>query len=103
MYGPMQVGLIGGNIYFVTFIDDHSRNLWTYLIKRNDEVLEVFKKFKFMVKRQGGHKLKVLKRNSGDEYVLNDFGRFYDQESFIHEVVPPYTPQQNVFPKGRIN
>lgn len=59
--GPIQVNSIGGNMYFITFIDDHSRKLWTYLIKRNDEVFEVLKKFKSMVERQSGHKLKLLK------------------------------------------
>lgn len=50
--GPMQVDSIGDNRYFVTFIDDHSRNLLTYKIKRNDEVFEVFKKFNSMVERK---------------------------------------------------
>ena len=30
---PIQVDSYGGNKYFVTFIDDFSRKLWTYLIK----------------------------------------------------------------------
>ena len=52
VYGPMQVNSYGGNRYFVTFIDDFSRKLWIYLIKRKDEVFDVFKKFKSMVERQ---------------------------------------------------
>lgn len=71
--GPMQVDSIGGNRYFVTFTNDHSRKLWTYLIKRKDELFEVFKKFKYMVERQNGHKLKVLKTYGGGEYVSKDF------------------------------
>lgn len=95
MYGLMQVNFIGGNKYFVIFIDDHSRKLQTCLIKRKDEVFEVFKKFKSMVKRQKDHKFKVLKTDGGGEYVSKDFERFVDQEGIVHEVVPPYTPQQN--------
>lgn len=82
-------------MYFVTFIYDFSRKLWTYLIKRKDEVLEVFKKFKSMVERQSDHKIKTLKTYGGSEYVSNDFGKFCDRERIIHEVLPPYTPQQN--------
>ncbi|GAU11617.1 hypothetical protein TSUD_346090 [Trifolium subterraneum] len=63
--GPMQVDSNGGNRYFVSFVDDHSRKLWTYLIKRKSEVFDVFNKFKAMAEKQ------------------------------IHEVIPPYTPQQN--------
>lgn len=88
---PIQVDLIGGNRYFITFIDDHSRNLWTYLIKRKDEVFEVFKNFKSMVERQSGHKLKVLKMDGGCEYVSKHFERFCNQEGIAHEVVPSYT------------
>ena len=58
-----------GNKYFVTFIDDFSRKLWTYLIKKKSEVIEVFTKFKSMVERQSGRKLKVLRTDGGGEYV----------------------------------
>lgn len=47
-------------MYFFTFIDDFIIKLLTYLIKRNDKVLEVFKKFKSMVERQSDHKIKTL-------------------------------------------
>ena len=57
--GPIQVDSMGGNKYFVTFIDDFSRKLWTYLIKKKSEVIEVFAKFKSMVESQSGRKLKV--------------------------------------------
>lgn len=61
MCEPMQVESIGGSKYFVTFIVNHSRKKWTYLIKRMDGVFKVFKKFKCMVERQSNHKLKMLK------------------------------------------
>ncbi|XP_050919064.1 uncharacterized protein LOC127136560 [Lathyrus oleraceus] len=55
---------------------------------------EFFKKFKSMVEWKRGHKIKVIKMDGGDEYVSNEFERFYDQECILHEVVSPYTPQQ---------
>jgi 5'-3' exoribonuclease 2 len=39
--GPLQVSSIGGNRYSVTFIDDYSRKLWTYVINKKSDVLEV--------------------------------------------------------------
>ena len=50
--GPFEIESLGGNRYFVTFIDDYSRKLWIYLLKRKSEVFDVFKNFKVMAERQ---------------------------------------------------
>lgn len=42
-----------------------------------------------MVERQSDYKIKTLKIDGGGEYVLNDFGKFCDQEGIVHDVVPP--------------
>jgi hypothetical protein len=34
--GPMKTRALGGCLYFVTFIDDHSRKLWVYTLKSKD-------------------------------------------------------------------
>jgi hypothetical protein len=93
--GPMQVDSYGGNKYFVSFIDDFSRKMWTYLLNKKSEVLGIFKKFKLLVERQSGNKLKTLRTDGGGEYVSHDFADFCESEGIIHEVIPPYTPQQN--------
>ncbi|GAU34193.1 hypothetical protein TSUD_162940 [Trifolium subterraneum] len=64
--GSIQVESIGGNKYFVTFIDDFSRKVWTYLIKKKSDVLDVFIKYKSMVERQSGHKLTTLRTYGGE-------------------------------------
>ncbi|WKA03425.1 hypothetical protein VitviT2T_021533 [Vitis vinifera] len=43
--GPMKTKTLGGSLYFVTFIYDHSRKIWVYTLKTKDQVLEVFKQF----------------------------------------------------------
>lgn len=95
VYGPIQVDSIGGNRYFVTFIDDFSRKLWTYLIKKKNYVLEMFTKFKTMVEIQSGRKLKTLRTDGGEQYVSKYFDALYEKEGNMHEAVPTYTPQQN--------
>lgn len=72
MCGPLQVDLIGGNKYFVTFIDDFNQKIWTYLFKKIRYVFKVFTKFKSMVDRQSGQKIKTLKIDDGDEYISRD-------------------------------
>ena len=41
-----------GGQYFVTFIDDHSRKLWAYVLKAKDQVLSVFKELHARVERE---------------------------------------------------
>ena len=44
--GPMPSTSLSGYVYYVTFIDDYSRNTWVYFSKSKDEV---FGKFKTLV------------------------------------------------------
>ena len=48
--GPFEVASLGGNKYFVSFVGEHIRMMWLYLIKAKSEVFEVYKRFKSMVK-----------------------------------------------------
>ena len=41
--GPMKNSSLGGNCYFVTFIDDRSRFKAVYFMRNNSEVLSKFK------------------------------------------------------------
>ena len=44
VWGPTKTASIGGNHYFVTFVDDFSRHVWVYTMRAKDEVLEIFVK-----------------------------------------------------------
>lgn len=39
--------------------------------------------------------MKKYSMTSGEEYVSKDFNALCEKEWIVHEVVPPYTPQQN--------
>lgn len=93
--GPIQTKSLGGNRYFVSFIDDFFRKLWVYLIKRKSEVLEVFQNFKTMVERSSGQLIKVLRTDGGGEYTSRVFERLCEKEGIEHQVTLPYTPQHN--------
>ena len=43
--GPIDMESLGGNKYFVTFIDEASRKVWVYFLKTKYQVFEHFKKF----------------------------------------------------------
>ena len=46
-----------GAHYVVTFVDDHSRKLWVYLLKTKDEAFAAFKRFYAFVATQIGKNL----------------------------------------------
>ena len=43
--GPMPNVSMGGSKHFVTFIDDFSRKVWVYPLKKKDDVLSKFQNF----------------------------------------------------------
>ena len=49
LWEPSPVVSYGGNLYFLMFIDDCSRKVWVFMLKKKANVFNVFKKFKAMV------------------------------------------------------
>jgi len=86
---------LGGAKYFVSFIDDYSRRLWVYPIKRKSDVFPVFKEFKARVELETGKRIKCLRTDNGGEYVDGDFLAFCKQKGIIRQFYVPHTPQQN--------
>ena len=39
VFGPMKVPSLGNSMYYVSFIDDFSRNTWIYFLKNKFESL----------------------------------------------------------------
>uniref|UniRef100_A0A2N9GSR4 Integrase catalytic domain-containing protein n=1 Tax=Fagus sylvatica TaxID=28930 RepID=A0A2N9GSR4_FAGSY len=86
---------LGGNRYFVTFIDDASRKVWVYVLKTKDQVFQLFKKFHAMVEREKGKSLKCLRTDNGGEYTSNEFENYCSEYGIRHEKTVPGTPQHN--------
>ncbi|KAJ6791386.1 Uncharacterized protein M6B38_244565 [Iris pallida] len=85
----------GGRKYFVTFIDDHSKYCYTYLLRTEDEVLDRFKVYKSEAENQLDRKIKILRSDRGGEYTSNEMTNFCEEHGIIHEVTAPYSPQSN--------
>jgi hypothetical protein len=63
----------------VTFIDDHSKKTWIYLLNSKSEVFKRFQEFIALMENQTGTKVKVLRSNNGGEYTSTEFAYFYTQ------------------------
>ncbi|XP_074378708.1 uncharacterized protein LOC141720258 [Apium graveolens] len=66
--GLFDISSLGGNRYYLTFIDDFSRKSWVYIIKEKSEALDKFQEFKALAEKQSGHYLKVLRSDRGGEW-----------------------------------
>ena len=76
----MNVCVIGGYTYFITFIDDHSRYSYVYLMKYKSESFKRFNEFRNEVTKQTGKSIMILWFDRGDEYLSHDFSRLSKRE-----------------------
>eukprot|EP00253_Pinus_taeda_P019173 PITA_19173 len=91
----MQAASLVGSQYFLTFIDDFTRNTWVYFLKNKSEVFEKFRNFKALVENQSGMHIKVLRTDRGGEYISKEFLRFCRENGIHKQFTTRYTPQQN--------
>jgi len=64
-----------------------------YLIKHKDEAFDMFLTYKAKVENQLNRKIKTIRSNRGDEYIL--VNGYCVKEGIIHEVTPPYPSESN--------
>jgi transposase InsO family protein len=91
----MTVASLNEYLYYVLFIDDHSRKTWIYFLKTKDGVLARFEEFKAQVENLTGRMIKVLRSDNGGEYTSKDFIDFYVEAGIKREYTVPCNPQQN--------
>ena len=93
MFGPVKVPSLGKSVYYVSFIDEFSRNTWIYFLKKKSEVFDRFKEFKALVENQTKNKLKVLRTNNAGEFYSKEFEEFCKKCGIARQKTTPYTPQ----------
>lgn len=93
--GPIEEKSIGGARYLLTFVDDYSRMVFTYFLKKKSEVSKRFKEFKILVEKQTGKCVKTLRTDNGTEYCNEAMDDFLKKNGIVHQVSAPYTPEQN--------
>jgi transposase InsO family protein len=95
VFGPVSVPSLGKYVYYVSFIDDFSRNTWMYFLRKKYEVFDRFKEFKALVENQTEKRIKVLRTDNGREFCGNEFEEFYKKCGIARQKTTPYTPQHN--------
>lgn len=72
IYGHFTPPTLGGYRFFITFIDDFSRDGYVELIREKYDALVTFNDFKVRMELQMNKKLKVVRSHKGGKY----YGRY---------------------------
>ena len=86
---------IGGNHYFVSFIDDYSRRYWVYTMKHKGKVIELFVEWKGNIEKNTGRKTKVHRSDNSGEYNSDLFLQLCRDKSVERYFIVREIPQQN--------
>ena len=68
-----HVATKGGSQYYVSFIDDHTRYCWVYLMKHRSKFFEIYTAFRALIKTQHSIVIKCFRCDLGGEYTSNKF------------------------------
>jgi histone deacetylase 1/2 len=92
VWGPAPSS-IGRYSYYVSFIDDHSKFTWLYLLRHKSEVFSIFHEFQNLIERQFGRKIQAIQTDWGGEYQA--LHSFFKRVGITHQVSCPHAHQQN--------
>lgn len=71
--GPITPSTPAKNKYIFVLIDDHSRYMWSILLKDKGEAFDKFKKFKAIVEKETGARIKTFRTDHGGEFCSGEF------------------------------
>jgi IS30 family transposase len=95
VWGPSRVHNITGSRWFVTFIDDHTRVTWVFLMKEKSEVGRIFEIYHKMVQTQFQSNIQILRTDNGPEYYNLALNSYLQKVGIVHQSSCVDTPQQN--------
>lgn len=93
--GPLNSVSPGGAKYFLSIVDDYTRRIFIYPMKKKSETFELFTKFMKTVERQTEREIKYVRSDNGSEFCSKTFENLFDSKGITHELTNTYTPEQN--------
>lgn len=95
VWGPSRHPTPSGKRWFVTFIDDHTRTTWVYLMRDKSEVESIVKAFFQMVTTQFHKRVQIFRSDNGKEFFNKTLNHFLLENGVVHQSSCVNTPQQN--------
>ncbi|KAL2253255.1 UNVERIFIED_CONTAM: Retrovirus-related Pol polyprotein from transposon TNT 1-94 [Sesamum indicum] len=72
LWGPAPVSSLGGSTYYITFVDDSTRKVWVYFLKRKSDAFDTFKRWRALVENETRLQVKCHRSDNGGEYSSED-------------------------------
>lgn len=95
MWDSSRIKNVSGARWFLSFVDDHTRLTWVFLMKNKSEVSQIFQNFNTMIQTQFNTKIQVLKTDNAKEYFKDSLSSYLLHQSILHISSCVDTPQQN--------
>ena len=95
VWDPSRVPNLTGGRWFVTFIDDHTRVCWVYLMREKSEVSTIFKQFHKSITNIFQSSIHILRTDNGREYFSEELNQYLVEHGILHQSSCTSTPQQN--------
>lgn len=92
--GPMSIPSLGGNTFFVIFVDDYSGFIIVRPMKKRLEILDAVESV-IAIANSCGHKIKCFRSDNARKFISKDIQRIMNKNGIVHEFSTPYAPQQN--------
>lgn len=93
--GPMPIPSHGGNLYFITLLDDHTSYSVVAPLHRKSDAADFIKTTINLLERQTGNTVKRIRSDNGGEFINTNLATFFESKGIQSETTVPYTPQQN--------
>jgi transposase InsO family protein len=94
VHGP-EKRTTGGNEWFITFIDDFSREIKVSFMKKKSDAPAKIKDFVAWVKNHRKAEVKTIQSDNGGEYIAETLQEWLRANGIIHRRTVAHNPQQN--------
>ena len=87
LWGPSRTPNRTHKKWFITFIDDHTRPCWVYLLTDKTKIRSVFMNFHSMIQNQFHTKIQILRTDNGTEYFNHSLSTYLQKMALSIKVL----------------
>lgn len=95
LWGPYGEDNVNHYKYVLTIVEDHSRTIWTYLLRTKDQVPIVIHAFIKMVEVHFEKHIRFFRTDNGTEFVNERVAKTFRDHGVLHQRSCAHSPQHN--------